>query len=385
MTLTTQKSTTTAARREPTPESTVTETEPATEAREGEAPNVPIRALLSAARRVLSDSVEEGGEDPNWMAKADELASLTLAVQARAASGSRGEPSTRPNALRSSLVAKLEEEVAKDRSTDADSPSMRGVVDALGEMRRSLDAAAKTDDEPEDLLSGPQVLELVSEIAHDLRSPLTSILTLAEALRRGQSGEVNAVQRRQLGLIYSAALALSTTASDFLELTHGGDRLAQKESTPFSITEILESIRDITYPMAEEKGLDLRLDNCVADRRLGYPLALSRVLLNLTANALKFTEDGFVEVRVRPTEGVGVEFSVRDSGRGIEPTALKTLFQPFRCESSVGRHFSGTGLGLAICRRLVDAMSSELQLETRPGWGTRFFFRLDMPFADPLS
>lgn len=352
----------------------------------GKAPNnVPIPALLLAARRILSDPVEDPSDDPNWVAKADELASLTLAVQARAASGKTSAPPGSATPLRRSLVAKLEREVAKDRSEDVDSPAIRGIVVALGEMRQSLEAPVESSDDTDELLSGPQVLELVSEIAHDLRSPLTSILTLAETLRRGQSGDVNDVQRRQLGLIYSAALALSTTASDFLELAHGGDRLAQKEPTPFSIAEILESVRDITYPMAEEKGLELRLENHICDRRLGYPLALSRVLLNLTVNALKFTEEGFVEVRVEVTEGIEVEFSVRDSGRGIEPEALKTLFQPFRRASVNRPHFSGTGLGLAICRRLVEAMGSELKLETRPGWGTRFFFRLDMRCADSLT
>ncbi len=247
-----------------------------------------------------------------------------------------------------------------------------------------VDQTPERNDVPEleDQPFGPDSPELVSEIAHDLRSPLTSILTLAETLRRGHSGDVNALQRRQLGLIYNAALALSATASDLIELAHGGDRLTQRQRSPFSLTELLESVRDMVCPMAEEKGLELRILADSPDRRIGYPLALSRVLLNLTTNALKFTQTGFVEAAARSVGPSCLEVSVRDTGRGIKPGALKTLYQPFRqAPGGAGHNFSGTGLGLSICRRLVRAMGSELELETRPGWGTRFYFRLELPPA----
>src|SRR5690606_22337651 len=86
-----------------------------------------------------------------------------------------------------------------------------------------------------DRLSGPDGLELVVEVAHDMRSPLTSVLFLAETLQRGQSGPVSPVQERQLGLIYSAAFGLSAMASDVIELARGGDRLVDLEPIPFSV------------------------------------------------------------------------------------------------------------------------------------------------------
>lgn len=235
-------------------------------------------------------------------------------------------------------------------------------------------------------LAGPGGLELVVELAHDLRSPLTSILFLAETLQRGQSGDVNEVQRRQLRLIYSAALGLSTLASDALELAREGDRLVDQESAPFSVTEIFNSVRDIVRPMAEEKGLSIRLLPPDTDHRLGHPIALSRVLLNLTTNALKFTEEGFVELVAQARGLGGLEFSVRDTGHGINAEALPSLYQPFRRSRSHrgGYCFSGTGLGLAICRRLVEAMGGELEVESRPSWGTRFHFALELPPATPL-
>ena len=233
-----------------------------------------------------------------------------------------------------------------------------------------------------DQLSGPRGLELVVEVAHDLRSPLTSILFLAETLQRGQSGPVNDIQRRQLGLIYSAALGLSTLASNVMELARGGSRLAEDSPAPFSVRDLFESVADIVRPMAEEKGLTVRLLPPDADHRLGPAQALARVLLNLTTNAIKFTEEGFVELVAKSTGPTAVEFSVRDTGRGINPEAIETLFRPFRPgPESRGRTFSGTGLGLALCRKLVEAMGSELRYETSPDWGTRFVFSLELPPA----
>jgi signal transduction histidine kinase len=233
-----------------------------------------------------------------------------------------------------------------------------------------------------DRLAGPDGLELVVEVAHDLRSPLTSILFLAETLQRARSGPVNPVQERQLGLIYSAAFGLSSVASDVIELARGGDRLVDLDPIPFSITDILESVRDIVLPIAEEKSLSVRLSPPESDFRIGYPVALSRVLLNLTTNALKFTAEGFVEVAARHVSANAVEFAVRDTGRGIPPQSMATLYEPFRRRQKPGEYaFSGSGLGLSICRKLVEAMGSSLQVETAPDQGTRFYFVLDLPLA----
>jgi signal transduction histidine kinase len=141
-------------------------------------------------------------------------------------------------------------------------------------------------------------------------------------------------------------------------------------------------VRDIVQPIAEEKSLTVRLATPEADFRIGHPVALSRVLLNLTTNALKFTAEGFVEVVARQTGGRRIEFSVRDTGRGIPPQSMATLFEPFRRRQKPGEYaFSGSGLGLSICRKLVEAMGSSLQVETEQGVGTRFFYELDLPLA----
>src|SRR6266704_128679 len=229
-------------------------------------------------------------------------------------------------------------------------------------------------------LSGNDGLALLMDVAHDLRSPLTSILVLAETLQRGQSGAVNEVQRRQLGLIYTAALGLSSVASDIIEFTQGGDQLVDQEPTVFSVTTMLQSVSDIVRPIAEEKHLTVRLLAPTHDERKGHPVALSRMLLNLTTNALRFTDQGYVEIVAQETGPDRIEFAVRDSGRGIPPDKITTLFQPLRKESGRrGQLFSQTGLGLTICRKLATAMKSELKVESRIGWGTRFYFELELP------
>jgi signal transduction histidine kinase len=233
-----------------------------------------------------------------------------------------------------------------------------------------------------DRLSGPDGLELVVEVAHDLRSPLTSILFLAETLRRGRSGPLTQLQERQIGLIYAAAFGLTSVASDVIELARGGERQLETEPLPFSVSDIVESVRDIVQPIAEEKGLEVQLSSPSDGLRIGYPVALSRVLLNLTTNALKFTDEGNVQVSAEARGPTLIEFSVRDTGRGIPPQAMAMLFEPFRRRQKDRDYaFSGSGLGLSICRKLVEAMKSELKVETALGAGTRFFFTLDLPRA----
>jgi signal transduction histidine kinase len=230
--------------------------------------------------------------------------------------------------------------------------------------------------------AGPQALDMLVAVAHDLRSPLTSILFLADTLERGQSGPVTEVQRRQLALIYGAALGLCAATSDIVELARGGNGLVEQEPVPFAVSAVLDSVRDIVRPIAAEKGLEVRLAAPTRDQRCGHPVALSRVLLNLTTNALKFTETGYVEIAAREDPGDRVEFAVQDTGKGIAPEVLARLYQPWRrVPGRPGPLFSQAGLGLLMCRKLVAAMGAALRVETAPGRGTRFAFALELPPA----
>ncbi len=336
-----------------------------------------LRYLRKAADRVLATGAARAPAFP-------EAAELLDALLGQAGSESTGlscdtrlkTPQGRRllDELRREILSQSSRAAAEDNATQ-----LLAALVALERLHIAVDQESERDMVSQ--LSGPDGLDLAVEVAHDLRSPLTSILFLAETLQRRQSGDVNELQHRQLGLIYSAALRLSTVTSNVIELARGGSRLSDDEPSPFSVSDILESVHDIVRPMAEEKGLIIRLLPPVSDHRLGHPHALSRVLLNLTTNALKFTEEGFVEIVAKETSLNAIEFSVRDTGPGMKAQALATLYQPFRPRQSgagEGYAFSGTGLGLALSRKLVEAMGSELQVETRPGWGTRFYFNLQL-------
>lgn len=234
-------------------------------------------------------------------------------------------------------------------------------------------------------LSGPDGLNLVEEVVHDMRSPLSSVRCLAEILERGQSGPVTPQQQRQLRLIYGAAMGLSSLATDVLEMARRGDQVGDIEVTAFSVSETIGEVLALLRPVAEEKGLAMRTDVLGTDRRRGPATLLERVLLNLVTNALKFTDAGGVEVRLRAVSLTRVEFSVVDTGPGIPDSAMPDLFRPFRrSEARVSRSgflFSETGLGLALCRRLLARAGSELAFETELGKGTRFYFEMELPPA----
>jgi signal transduction histidine kinase len=226
-------------------------------------------------------------------------------------------------------------------------------------------------------LAGAESVNAVVEIAHDIRSPLSSILFLVDTIRRGQSGRVSPVQERQLGLVYGAALGLSTLSSDLIDAVRG-ERLVDGRPVPFSITEVILGVCAIVQPIGEEKGLPLHVGFPKVDGRVGYASAINRVLLNLTSNALRYTDSGSVSIGCTEISDELVEFWIKDTGRGIPENVLAMLFDGFR-PGSVGLRFSSAGLGLAICRNLLEAMGSSLNVETAPNEGTRFSFQLRLP------
>lgn len=229
-------------------------------------------------------------------------------------------------------------------------------------------------------LGGMGGLELIVDVAHDMRSPLGAILFLAEQIRREPGGALTPMQSRQLGLIYGAALGLNTLASDVMDLARGGETLVQQDPMPFSLPGVFQSVRDIVLPMAEERGLILRFETTVTEARVGHGQAIQRVLLNLVTNALKFTSAGEVAVSATALSRTRVRIEVRDTGRGIPEAVLGTLFDAFRRRLTPGQYiFSSAGLGLSICQNLVRAMGSELLVASVIDSGSSFQFELELP------
>jgi signal transduction histidine kinase len=224
-------------------------------------------------------------------------------------------------------------------------------------------------------LTGSDCADAVVAIAHDIRSPLCSILLLVDSLRRSTKAVDTSVRDRQLGLIYGAALGLSTTVSNLIDAARGST-LVHGRPTPFSITETLLAVSSIVQPMCEEKGIPLEVHFPRNDVRLGYASAIQQALLNLTSNALRYTDSGSVTLGCSEVMGSRVEFWVEDTGPGIPDHVVEQLCYGFPPEGAPLR-FSSAGLGLAIVRTLVEAMGSSMQVDTG-STGTRFSFILEL-------
>lgn len=341
---------------------------------------------VSSLRAAASHVVDNWGAGlPEELAREEVAAELERTVRSleRSAEGAAPE-SPLPAALRKRLLELLRAALVREWSRLSSPPDPTEMLPLLNDLERLGERLQPNWEQYfSSRLRSPDGAELVTEFAHDLRSPLTSILFLAETLHSGQSGEVNDLQRRQLGILYSAALGMISTASDMIEFTRGSDDLAESRVVSFSVAEVLDSVCDIIAFMADEKGVTLRARGPSPDQRVGTPVALSRVLLNLATNALRYTEQGFVEILGRETGPRSVEFSVRDTGSGMDASSLEQLYQPYhRRPDRAGYFFSGSGLGLMICRRLVRAMGSELRVESKAHWGTRFSFEVEIPPVD---
>jgi len=226
------------------------------------------------------------------------------------------------------------------------------VVRALLKLDEAEDAWRRTDrGKFISRLTGADCADAVVAIAHDIRSPLCSILLLVDALRHGERSTPNPVRERQLGLIYGAAFGLSTTVTNLIAAARG-DGLVQGTPTPFSVSETMHSVSAIVQPMCEEKGIPLGMEFPESDVRLGHASAIQQSLLNLTSNAIRYTDAGSVAMGCSEVSADRVEFWVEDTGPGIPDDVLERLCYGFPPEG-VKLRFSSAGLGLAIVRTLV--------------------------------
>ncbi len=232
---------------------------------------------------------------------------------------------------------------------------------------------------------------LVVEMAHDLRSPLASILMLSETLGAGMTGPVTDAQREQLRLIYTAALGLCNVANDVLDLAHDDQRLLAGEAESFSLFEVLDGVRSIVLPMRGGRHVAVECHVPREDQRWGHPRRLARVLLNLAANAVRVTEHGYVRMEARelPDDPDRLVISVSDTGPGMDGAAQRALFHQEQPTAAVATQtdpfFSGAGIGLLICRRLVASMGATLCVESRLGLGTHFSFEIAAARARPTG
>lgn len=227
--------------------------------------------------------------------------------------------------------------------------------------------------------------DFLAVMSHEIRTPMNGILGMAQL---ALDEPLPPSQRKRLSIIKSSAEGLLNILDDILDISKLERQAEVYERAPFDLRQSLREIVNLMTPRAHEKGLSLQLElsPLVPQWVLGDQSRVRQILFNLIGNAVKFTSQGSVTVEVTAAgsrDGARISFCVSDTGIGITPEQRAHLFQAFgQADASIRRRFGGTGLGLAICKRLVDGMHGEIDVESAPGEGSRFRFCLPLPAID---
>lgn len=226
--------------------------------------------------------------------------------------------------------------------------------------------------------------DFLATMSHEIRTPLNGIIGMSAIL---SETPLTAEQRDCAETIRKAGQALLALISDILDFSKIEAGKISLETAPFDVRAMADGALEIVGEQAGRKGIEIAglVDPAVPDSLTGDAGRIRQVLVNLLGNAVKFTASGEVVLRI---EAAGsppapeILFSVADTGIGIDPAVAQKLFEPFtQGDASTARLYGGTGLGLAISRRLVEQMQGRIGVESVPGSGSRFWFRLPLPAA----
>ncbi|HEY0647564.1 ATP-binding protein [Phenylobacterium sp.] len=276
---------------------------------------------------------------------------------------------------------------ASDELFQSLTESFNHLLAKLAEREEDLKAAMRELEVARDAADAANVLktQFLANMSHEIRTPLNGVLAMAEVMALGQ---LDQVQRDRLDVIRRSGGLLLAVLNDVLDLSKiEAGKLALFEDD-FDVEVAVEQARENFEIMAKAKGLGFEVE--VAEDAKGWWRGdadrLRQIVGNLLSNAVKFTPQGSVSARVDISAHGGLRIVVRDTGVGISPEKLPTLFEKFtQADNSATRRFGGTGLGLAICRELTQMMGGSIDVESLEGAGSTFIVELPLERGRPAS
>lgn len=253
----------------------------------------------------------------------------------------------------------------------------RGVVALYAELDERADSLRKASEAK---------TRFLSNMTHEFRSPLNSILSLTRMLDERMDGELNVEQAKQVSFIRKAASDLSDLVNDLLDLARVEAGKVPVRLSQFSVADLLSTLRGTTRPLVSAQGevalvFDEAPEGVVLRTDEGK---LAQVLRNLISNAIKFTERGEVRVSCEAAADGQIAFHVSDTGVGIAAADHERIFEEFaQVEHPLQQKVKGTGLGLPLARRLTELLGGAIRVESEPGRGSEFTVQIPMDYAGP--
>lgn len=221
--------------------------------------------------------------------------------------------------------------------------------------------------------------EFLANMSHELRTPLNILLILAQSLKENEAGNLNQEQVEEANIIYESGQDLLELINDVLDISKIASGTFEINLQTVDFSEFIVSLNNQFTPLAKQKGIDFTIitDETIPAEIKADPIRLSQVLKNLLGNAIKFTDEGRVHLKIF-LAGESLFFEVKDTGIGIAKEMQELIFEEFKqVDGSTSRKYGGTGLGLSISRKLSGLMNGNLVLQSNLGEGA--IFTLDIP------